>query len=62
MEEAIPLFERALELSPESTLILNSLGFAYVESGQSSKGLELLRRSLELQPDQSELKSFPSSG
>jgi hypothetical protein len=37
---------------------LNSLGFAYVEAGQISKGSDLLRRSLDLAPDQPELKRF----
>jgi predicted Zn-dependent protease len=55
MEEAIPFFEKALELSPDSTLVLNSLGFAYVEVGNSGRGLDLLRRSLSLNPGQPEI-------
>jgi len=58
MEEAILLFEKALELSPDSTLVLNSLGFAYVEAGQTSRGQALLKRSLQIQPEQLELRSI----
>jgi Flp pilus assembly protein TadD len=57
-EEAIGLFEKALVLSPDSTLVLNSLGFAYVEAGNRVRGLDLLRRSLSLNPAQPELVSF----
>jgi predicted Zn-dependent protease len=58
MEEAIPFFEKALELSPDSTLVLNSLGFALVEAGNEARGLDLLRRSLSLNPAQPELVSL----
>jgi Flp pilus assembly protein TadD len=57
LDQAIPIFERALALSPDSTLILNSLGFAYLEAGETAKGEALLKRSLEIRSDQPELRS-----
>jgi len=58
MSDAIAVFEEALELAPESTLILNSLGFAYLEINQPQKALPLLRRSLAIEPNQPELLSL----
>jgi Tfp pilus assembly protein PilF len=45
-------------LSPSSTLVLNNVGYAYLEAGRSSEAAELFRRSLSLDPDQPELRRF----
>lgn len=51
--EAIPHFEKALELSPHKQPILSSLGEGYLNSGNEKKALELLKYSYELAPENS---------
>lgn len=39
-EEAIPYYEKAVELNPESQIAWNNLGVCYVRTGQTQKGQE----------------------
>jgi arylsulfatase A-like enzyme/predicted Zn-dependent protease len=59
-KRAIQTFEKALDLAPESPLILTSLGIAYLQSNAEEKGIELLKRSLELDPNQPQISSYLS--
>jgi len=40
------------------TRLLNSLGFCYFKSGQKSKALDVLKASLRLNPEQTEIKDI----
>jgi arylsulfatase A-like enzyme/Tfp pilus assembly protein PilF len=50
--EAIPHFERAIEAGGPTTVALNGLGLASLESGDTGGGQDALRRSLRLDPKQ----------
>jgi choline-sulfatase len=50
--EAVPFFERAVQAGAVTPIVLNGLGFARIESGNTRGGIEALRRSLRLKPDQ----------
>lgn len=49
--QAIPMAERALRLSPDNPAVLDTLGMLQIESGQSEKGVEHLRRAVSLAPN-----------
>ncbi len=51
LDEAKKLIERALELSPEDSFIVDSLGWVYFRMGDNAKALEYLRRAYEARPD-----------
>ena len=67
IEVAVPLFEKASRLSPEDTIILLNLAFAYEESAKSvgqraegkelrTKAIETYRKVLDLEPDNARAK------
>ena len=45
-EEAIPLFERALTVSPNQASVMNNLGMAHIANGNPTKAEEMLRRAV----------------
>ncbi|MBK8062940.1 MAG: tetratricopeptide repeat protein [Betaproteobacteria bacterium] len=51
LDEAKKLIERALELSPDDSFIVDSLGWVYFRMGDNAKALEYLRRAYEARPD-----------
>jgi tetratricopeptide (TPR) repeat protein len=50
LSQAIPRFERAVELDPTFLDALNNLGVAYVEQGKSEQGLACFRRIIAINP------------
>jgi hypothetical protein len=48
----VPLLERAIQAGGPTTVALNSLGFARLESGDAAGALKALRQSLSLQSRQ----------
>jgi Flp pilus assembly protein TadD len=50
--EAVPYFERAVAVGARSPIVWNSLGFARLESGNQAGGIDALRQSLRVKPDQ----------
>jgi Flp pilus assembly protein TadD len=46
--DAIPLFERALAISPDNPSVMNNLGMAQVMNGDAAKAEATLRRAVEL--------------
>jgi predicted Zn-dependent protease len=57
-ERAISSFETALSLAPGSALNMTNLGLAYLEHGDTDKGIALLSRSLEIDPRQPQVRSL----
>lgn len=53
--EAIPYFERAIRAGGATTVALNGLGFARLESGDSTGALRALRESLAREPRQAQV-------
>jgi uncharacterized Ntn-hydrolase superfamily protein len=49
-EEAGPLYERAAELAPESDELLFWAGLAQAHAGDAERGLEAVRRAIEIHP------------
>ena len=45
-DEAIPLFERALTVSPNQASVMNNLGMAHIANGNPVKAEEMLRRAV----------------
>ena len=67
IEDAIPLFEKALKIAPEDTIILLNLAVAYEESAKSVeqiaeskelivKAIETYRKVLDLEADNARAK------
>jgi tetratricopeptide (TPR) repeat protein len=50
-QEALPLVEKALALSPNNPAIIDSLGWIYFRAGQLDKALPLLQQAYELMVD-----------
>ena len=50
-EEAIKIFNHALEISPKNTVALTNLAAMYVEIGEYDKALEIAKESMKLNPD-----------
>ncbi len=49
--EAVPKYERAMEIAPDEPIILNNLGFVLFRKDiDKERGIELLKRSVALQP------------
>lgn len=68
LDQAIPLYERALQLQPNDSLRHSILGGCYVASGDTAKAQVHLRRAIELEPNgdpalyaQQELDKIPST-
>jgi GWxTD domain-containing protein len=57
-EEAIPLLEQGNRLYNSDTRLLNSLGFCYYKTGQTTLALEVLNASLRLNADQADIKKL----
>ena len=51
LDEARKLIQRALELSPEDSFIIDSMGWVYYRMGDHAKALEYLRRAYAGRPD-----------
>jgi tetratricopeptide (TPR) repeat protein len=51
LPEAIILVEKALQLAPEDSAILDSVGWGYYRSGRLVEGIQILRRALANNPD-----------
>ena len=49
--EAVSLVEKALQLAPEDTAIIDSVGWGYYRSGQLDESIKLLRRAYANTPD-----------
>lgn len=45
-EDAIPMFERALTVSPNQASVMNNLGMAHIANGNPAKAEEMLRRAV----------------
>lgn len=52
-KDAIPFFERAMELAPEQPSLMNNLALAYTMDGQAEKAEELLKKAVALSRDPS---------
>lgn len=50
-DDAVRMYERALEDAPNNPLVLNNLAHGYATAGQPEKALPLARRALERMPD-----------
>jgi tetratricopeptide (TPR) repeat protein len=49
-DEALKMAQKAIELAPQSPFSLDSLGWVYVQRGDTKKGIEKLREALALLP------------
>jgi len=58
MEQTIQSFETAHGLAPDSPAIMTNLGIAYLRNKEDDRGLALLTRSLELNPDQPQIRDL----
>jgi Tfp pilus assembly protein PilF len=56
--EALAHFEKAVQLDPESAAAHAALGEAYLALGEIDKARESLRRCLDLNPKDEELRRF----
>jgi tetratricopeptide (TPR) repeat protein len=52
-EIAVEFFSSALKISPEDTSIIDSLAETFIQLGQSVDALELFKRSLAINPEES---------
>jgi tetratricopeptide (TPR) repeat protein len=50
MEEAVPLFEKALQANPRSARALNNLGLAKRKLGQTNEAIKAYKRAIEGDP------------
>ena len=56
--DAVKAFERAIALSSPTPDLLNGLGNAQLRAGQTGEGIETLKRSLALKPDQPRIRAL----
>ena len=56
LAEATTLYERALDKTPDSAVVLNNLAMIYLEGGQPAKALGLAERALKAAPNSSAIK------
>jgi tetratricopeptide (TPR) repeat protein len=56
IDNAIAALERALNMAPRNTEIINAMGEAYYRAGRSEEAIASWRRSLQINPDQTRLK------
>ncbi len=54
--EAIPLYERALEIAPDASSVLSNLAMAYAAGGRANEAEPLLRRAIEIDGSNAKLK------
>jgi Flp pilus assembly protein TadD len=54
--EAIPLYERALEIAPDASSVLSNLAMAYAAGGRATEAEPLLRRAIEVDGTNAKLK------
>jgi Flp pilus assembly protein TadD len=54
--EAIPLYERALEIAPDASSVLSNLAMAYAAGGRANEAEPLLRRAIEVDGTNAKLK------
>jgi Flp pilus assembly protein TadD len=54
--EAIPHYERALNLAPDASSVLSNLGMAYAAGGRAAEAEPLLRRAIEVDGSNAKLK------
>lgn len=59
---AIGYAERANQLAPASPAIMDTLGWLLVEKGETARGVELLRRAVDLAPGSAELRLHLAKG
>jgi O-antigen ligase/cytochrome c-type biogenesis protein CcmH/NrfG len=57
-KEAVPYFEKAVELSPNKQTLIFELGLSYLNSRQLEKSLAVLKRAFELEPSFGEARLF----
>jgi tetratricopeptide (TPR) repeat protein len=57
-QRAAELYEAAVILRPPNTSLFNALAVAYAQQGNSEKAIQYLERSLELDPNQEQVKTF----
>jgi tetratricopeptide (TPR) repeat protein len=55
---AAELYEAAIILRPPSTSLFNALAVSYAQQGNAEKAIDYLERSLELDPDQEQVKTL----
>ena len=53
---ALPIAERALKAAPESSAVLDTVGWLLVEQGNTARALPLLQKAVSLQPEARELR------
>ena len=56
--KATEYMERAIELRPPDTLLLNALGYCHLQLGNAEKAKDAFERSLELDPEQNIVKEL----
>lgn len=49
-DQAVPMFERALQISPDNPSVQNNLAMAYAANGDANRAEQLLRRAHEARP------------
>ena len=54
--KALDYAQRALQIAPESPLVLDTIGVLLVSSGDANKGLEYLKRAVALVPDRNDIR------
>ena len=54
--KAIGIGERAVELAPNSPIVLDTLGMLHLRLGDAKKGFELLERVRQLEPERLDLR------
>jgi len=54
--EALPLLQRAVELEPQSGIIIDSLGWAHYRLGDMQRAADLLEQASDLAPDNAEIE------
>jgi tetratricopeptide (TPR) repeat protein len=57
-QRAAELFEAAIILRPPTTSLYNALAVSYAQQGNSEKAIQYLERSLELDPNQEQVKTL----
>ena len=61
-QDAIPVLERAKEISPEKQQIYFELGLAYADKGEYEKAAEIFKTAYELEPSFSQARMFYAAG
>lgn len=62
VNEALPLYGQILQREPDNFFALTNLGTLCIERGQAENGVALLKRSLEINPEQAQAQNSLSCG